>query len=360
MKILDELRGKVSEIDREIIKLIGKRIEITKKIGEKKKREGIPLRNWEVEKAVIENATEFADELGISSTLIKSLVQQLIMESRIQQELLHYSAYKGNKESVLIVGGLGEMGRWFSFFLQNQGHDVSVYDINGQSEDFKSCKSLEEGIGETSCALIAASLEAVPKIIDELTRLEFRGIVFDIASFKGYLKSSIRRANERGISITSIHPMFGPSIRTLSDKVICFCDCGNEMANRKVESFFKDTAASIVKLSLDEHDRIISYVLGLSHMINILFMKVLMEGGYTCGELKKAASTTFLHQMVTSASVIHENPNLYYAIQKLNPFRGDLFSNLKKATESIADIVLSGNKREFLSLMEKGKDWLGE
>lgn len=134
MKSLDELRKKVSEIDREIIKLIGKRLGITKKVGEKKKQQGIPLRNWEVEKAVIENATELATELGISSGLIKSVMQQLITESRIQQEILHYSAYKGDKENILIVGGLGEMGKWFSYFFQNQGHNVSIYDIRASQK----------------------------------------------------------------------------------------------------------------------------------------------------------------------------------------------------------------------------------
>ncbi len=360
MEILDELRKKVSEIDREIIKLIAKRLEITKKIGKKKKEEGIPLRNWEIEKAVIENATEFAAELGISPALIKSLMQQLITESRIQQEILHYSAYKGDKENVLIIGGLGEMGKWFSYFFQNQGHNVSIYDIKGESEDFKSYGSLEEGIEEASFTLIATSLEVVPEIINKITELGFKGIVFDIASLKGHLEDSIKRATDKRISITSIHPMFGSNVRTLSDKVICLCDCGDKEANQKVEFLFKGTAASIVKLSLEEHDRVISFVLGLSHIINIIFMKVLMEGGYKYDELKKIASTTFLSQMVTATSVIKENPHLYYEIQKYNPFKGDLYEKLKEATKSITDIVSSANKPEFIEIMEKGKYWLGE
>ena len=360
MKELDNFRKKVRDIDKEIINLIARRIEITKKIGEKKKEEGIPLRNWELEKTVIENATNIARDLRISQSLIKSIMQHLIMESVIQQEKLHFSTYSGDKENILIIGGLGEMGEWFSYFFQNQGHDVSIYDIKGKSPIFKSFESLRQGIREASCALIASSLDSVPHIIDELTQLKFRGVIFDIASLKGHLLDSIKRATKEGISITSIHPMFSRTARTLSDKVICFCNCGSMVANQKVENLFKNTSAMIVKLSLEEHDRLISYVLGLSHIINIIFVKVLMEGGNEYNNLKNVASTTFNSQMVTASSVINENPNLYYAIQRFNPFKKDLFKKLNDVVKTITDDVLRGNEERFIDTMEKGREWLRE
>ena len=148
MKELDKLREQVRDIDGEIISLIGKRIEVTKKIGEKKKEEGMALRNWEIEKMAIDNAEKVARDLGLSSHLIRPIMQQLILESRIQQELHHYSAYTGDKENILIIGGLGEMGKWFSSFFQNQGHNVFIYDIKGESDEFKSYTTLEEAVKE--------------------------------------------------------------------------------------------------------------------------------------------------------------------------------------------------------------------
>jgi chorismate mutase/prephenate dehydrogenase len=357
---LDELRERVRELDSEIISLIGKRIEITKKIGGKKAEQGIPLQNREIEKSVIQNAVRVAHGLGVSEALVKSIMQQLVTESRIQQERIHFSAFSGDKENILIVGGLGEMGEWFSRFFQNQGHEVSIYDIKGKSETFKSYESLEQGIEAASCILIAILLSAVPEIIDRITELKFKGIVFDIASLKGYLKDSIKRAGDKGISITSIHLMFSPNTRTLSDKVICFCDCGNEKANQKIGFLFKDTAASIVKLSLEENDRVVSYVLGLSHIINIIFMKILMSGEYNYDALKKVANTTFLSRMVTAGSVIKENPYLYYDIQRFDPFKNELYEKLNEAVKYMTDIVLSDNMKMFLDIMKKGKEWLVE
>ncbi len=360
MKKLDALRNKVKEIDNKIIRLIGKRITITKKIGKKKKEKGIPLRNWKIEKSVIKNASVSAQNLGISQNLIKSIMQKLIDEARYQQEMYHYSNYTGAKENILIVGGLGEMGRWFSHFFQNQGHRVSIYDVQGKSDTFKSYESLNQGIDHVGYVLIATGLESVPEVLNKIIKLRFKGVVFDIASLKSYLSKAIQKANDKGLSITSIHPMFGPNTRTLSDKVMILCDCGNKTANSSVERFFKDTALSIVRLSLEEHDRVISYILGLSHITNIIFMKALMTGGYKYRELIKFASTTFLSQMVTASSVINENPNLYYEIQQLNPFRKNLFENLNNAANDVITAVLAGDKSSFIEIMEVGKKWLSE
>jgi chorismate mutase/prephenate dehydrogenase len=358
MNDIEKFRKEVKKVDKEIIKLIGKRLSITKKIGGKKKNKGIPLKDWKVEKEVIKNALDTASKIGLSRELIKTIMQNIITESKIQQEILHYSSYSGDKEDILIIGGLGEMGKWFANFFSNQGHNVLIYDIKGKSNHFKSYDNMEEAANKSSCILIATPFEIMPKIIDKIIKLKFKGTIFDIASLKSPSKESIEKALNSGISYTSIHPMFGPKVSTLSDRIICFCDCGNEKANEKVKNFFKDTSATMVEISLEEHDRLISYILGLSHIINIIFMKVLMDGDYDFSDLEKIASTTFTSQMGTTKGVIMENPNLYYAIQKFNPFKDKLYDGLEKALKYIIESVLNDNKENFIKIMEEGKKWI--
>lgn len=358
MNEIEKLRKEVKEVDKEIIKLIGKRISIIKEIGGKKKEKGIPLRDWKVEKEVIKNALDAASKEELSSELIKSIMQDIITESKIQQEILHYSSYSGDKEDILIIGGLGEMGLWFANFFANQGHNVLVHDIKGKSKHFKSFDNLEQAVKEASCILLALPFEFMPEIIEKITKLEFKGTVFDIASLKDNSQDSIQRALKSGISYTSIHPMFGPKVTTLTDRIICLCDCGNMQANEKVKTFFKDTSATIVELALEDHDRIISYVLALSHIINIIFMKTLMDGEYDYKDLKKIASTTFTSQMGTTKEVITENSDLYYAIQKFNPFKNNLYDRLEQALKYVIESILKGNKDDFVKIMKEGKKWV--
>ena len=349
MSDLKSLRQKILDIDRKIIRLIGERLEVTRKIGREKAESRIPLRNWKVEKEVIVHAQKEAETLNIDVQFIRTVMQILIRESWIQQEKFHYSRYNGNKKRILVIGGLGAMGRWFVRFFRNQGHRVYIYDTKGYSGNFDCFDSLEKGLGKVGYAIIATPLDTVVEVIREITRLNFSGIVVDIASLKSHLIDAIEEARTRGIAITSIHPMFGPDCRSLADKVVCLCDCGDQTANQKIEKMFKDTAVSLVRLSLQEHDYIISYVLGLSHLINIIFMNVLIGGG-EYKNFKQVGSTTFFSQLKTTRSVMNENPKLYYAIQRFNPFKDELYNRLRSAVDAITTVVLINDEKRFIEI----------
>jgi chorismate mutase/prephenate dehydrogenase len=353
MSQLEHLRQRIREIDAELLKLVAARMETAKAIGQQKKLAGIPLRDWNVERQVLDNAAQQAEELGLPPKAVRELVRQLITTSRDEQERTSYSTYRGAAEDILIIGGAGKMGRWFVDFFGNQGHRVSVYDAAEPSE-----LSLAALLDGTSCALIATPLDAIPDAIDELTDIGYGGIVFDIASLKSHLKPAITRARAAGLAVTSVHPMFGPGARTLSDQVICICDCGDADATRRAEAFFADTAATLVRLSLDEHDRVVSYVLGLSHLTNIVFTKVLMSSGMPFEVINRVGSTTFHSQMVTTETVIRENPELYYAIQRLNPFSAELRESFQREFETICGWIREDDARAFREMMQAGKEWI--
>lgn len=359
MKKIYTLRSRVKNIDRKIITSIQKRLDVTKEIGKQKKRLGIPLQDWSVERDVIENALDTAKRVGLNCEFVKTLMTKIIEQSKLQQERHHYSTYSGNRENILIVGGLGAMGRWFANFFHNQGHSVSICDLRPSgNKGFKYYRDLKFALRGKTFLLISTPLGTVPRIIDMVTDFKYKGVVCDIASIKGHIIPSVKRAIENKIRITSIHPMFGPSCHTLADKVICLCDCGLTTANQMVINFFKDTAVRIVNLSFEEHDKIICYVLGLSHFINILFIKILIDSGYDYTDLKSVASTTFNSQLITTNSVINENPELYYEIQALNPYKDRIFNALKKNLKELITIIQGGKRDFFEAIFKNGRQWL--
>uniref|UniRef100_A0A7V1EIV8 Prephenate dehydrogenase/arogenate dehydrogenase family protein n=1 Tax=candidate division WOR-3 bacterium TaxID=2052148 RepID=A0A7V1EIV8_UNCW3 len=361
MERLKVLRAKIKKIDQKILSLIQKRMLLSGAIGREKKKIGIALQDWSVEKSVIENGIRYAKDIGLDVNFARTLITKIIEQSRIQQERLHYSVYSGKKEDVLIVGGLGGMGRWFAYFLQNQGHRVAINDIKRSGLcGFSYYKNLKSALKGKSLVLISTPLTIVPGIIENLTGLNCSAVVCDIASVKSHIIPAIKKAIEKKIKVTSIHPMFGPSCRTLSDKVVCVCDCGSPEANGMITNLFRNTAVRIINLSFDEHDRLVSYVLSLSHFINILFIKCLIDSGYEFKDLKKIASTTFNAQMETTSSVIKENPELYFEIQSLNPYNRDLYKDLKIGMDTLMEIVKKEKRDGFKEVFQKGCRWLDE
>ncbi len=361
MDKLSSLRKEIKKLDRKILKLIQNRMILSEKIGKIKKKNDIPLLDWSVEKEVINNAIQYAEKHNLNKNFVRAIITKIIEYSRIRQERLHFSAYSGKREDILIVGGLGGMGRWFAYFFQNQGHRVSINDLKSSGlPNFKYYRNLEQALKEKSIVIIATPLSTVPAIIEKIAKLKCDSVVCDIASVKSHIIPAIKKAMQKDIKITSIHPMFGPACHTLSDKIICLCDCGSPEANNKILGLFKDTAARLIKLPFDEHDKRIAYVLGLSHFLNILFAKCLINSGYTIKDLENIASTTFNAQLETTKSVIKENPELYYEIQALNPYNDDLFSNLKVCVDSLVETIKAGKKYAFIDIFKEGSRWLGQ
>lgn len=85
---LQEERSEIERIDEQIIELIDRRMEISRKIYEAKRELCLPISDPERERLVLSRATDLATELNLDSGAIKSIFETLIrMSVNKQQEL---------------------------------------------------------------------------------------------------------------------------------------------------------------------------------------------------------------------------------------------------------------------------------
>lgn len=85
---LEEYRSEIEEIDEKIIRLIDRRIGISKKIFTAKKIEGKPISDPVRESLVLNKAMDLATELNLDAGAIKNIFEILItMSVQKQQEL---------------------------------------------------------------------------------------------------------------------------------------------------------------------------------------------------------------------------------------------------------------------------------
>ena len=85
---LQEHRSEIERIDEQIIRLIYRRIGISKKIFESKRAEGKPISDPEREKKVLSQAMDLATELNLDSGAVKSIFETLITMSVNKQHEL--------------------------------------------------------------------------------------------------------------------------------------------------------------------------------------------------------------------------------------------------------------------------------
>ena len=154
--------------------------------------------------------------------------------------------------------------------------------------------------------------------------------------------------------------MFGPDTELLSGRHVIFVDFGCAEALERARELFLPTMAEQVVMSLDEHDRFIAYVLGLSHALNIAFFTALAEMGEAAPRLARLSSTTFDAQLDIPGCVAQENADMYFEIQALNYYGAESLEALSKAVERLRTAVLSQDREAFVALMRRGRDYLAD
>jgi chorismate mutase len=85
---LQEHRSEIEQIDEQIIRLIYRRIGISKKIFESKRAEGKPISDPEREKKVLSRAMDLATELNLDTGAVKNIFETLITMSVNKQHEL--------------------------------------------------------------------------------------------------------------------------------------------------------------------------------------------------------------------------------------------------------------------------------
>ncbi len=360
-RTLGDLRRRINEIDDSLLELIAERQALSREVARVKRATGRATRDYEREREVIVAARDKANALGVAPDFAEKLLRMLIRSSLTTQEQASVVAQgAGSGRRALVIGGGGKMGRWFAEFLMSQGFTVEVADPVGVPPGTQCVEDWRTTDLQHDYILLATPLGVTDALLHELALRRPPGVVFDVGSLKSPLRSGLTALQAQGCKVTSIHPMFGPDTQLLSGRHVVFVDLGHAEALQKARELFAPTMAEQVVMSLDEHDRLIAYVLGLSHALNIAFFTALAESGEAAPRLARMSSTTFDNQLEVAAAVAQESPELYYEIQSLNDYGAESLEALLKAVERIRTAILSQDHDAFVALMQRGREYLDD
>jgi len=351
-----ELRQRLDEIDSGIVDLIAERQAVVTTIAEHKLKTGLPLRHYEREREVIERGVARAESLGLSGSVARDILQTLIHHSLSNQEthkLVHSGHGVGRR--ALVIGGLGRMGEWMSRYLDMVGYRVDVADRVDRDTPFSRVDDWQAVVNDYDLIVVAVPLRPSNDILLELADLKPEGLVFDIGSLKSPMREGLDALRASGCRVCSVHPMFGPNEIGLSGRHILFVNVGNQQAIDEARALFAHTAADCVELSLEEHDEVMAWVLGLSHLVNIAFAGALAQSGEKVPLLKKISSSTFNSQLKVATQVVSENPHLYYEIQQGNVNTAEVSEHFRKVLDELVTAVARSDESVFTCHMNAAR-----
>ncbi|KPJ90630.1 MAG: hypothetical protein AMS18_10380 [Gemmatimonas sp. SG8_17] len=359
MRQLDSLRAELSGVDNELLELITRRQVLAAEIGMKKLEAGLPTRDFSRERIVLEQARLTAANCGLNQELAEKVTLLLIEASLTVQEQDRVTRRAGGHgQRALVIGGAGKMGGWMARYLGSQGYEIEIADLKDSAAGYRNVHDWQASPLDHDIIVLATPLRVTQGILMELAASPPSGLIFDVGSLKTPLRTGLLRLAEVGAQVTSVHPMFGPDTQLLSGRHVIFVDLGISSATQRARELFDSTMALQVEMDLDSHDRVIAYVLGLSHAVNIAFFTALAQSGEEIPHLTEFSSTTFDAQLEVATAVSAENPHLYFEIQSMNDYGSAPLDALVAAVARIREVVRNQDEASFVRLMNRGRTYL--
>lgn len=364
---LERVREQIAEVDRGLLELFRRRLELAAEAGRIKAREGRPVVVREVEERVLGRARRFAVACGVSEESLEKVFRALIQASVERQYREGLPLRAPQKGRCLIVGGAGGMGSWLRGFLETAGHRIEVCDpavgeLPGEEGVFSRVDQVPD-LDVYSAIVLAVPLRSTPEVLAQVVRRRPRARVVEVASIKTPLAPVLAEADELGVEVVCLHPMFGPGKHMNEDlPIVVAVRGGRSFAELRadLEGWLDQPYVRLVPLPFESHDVLMAWLLGLSHLSGIVFASALSWSSLSPDLLLRCASTTFERQAQGALSILGEDPDLYLDIQHANPHRRRVYEALRAAIDELEAAVDSCDRAAFEAIVARARAALGE
>ena len=337
-KRLKEIREKIDAIDRGIMGLLNKRMELSGRSRELKDKTADPGRENEVLSNVERLSHPFVDA-GFSRRLYREIIDES-RRAQARHDIQNSGMPRKKAAMKIVVLGLGHMGSWLAREL-SQHNEIAVFDTDlSKPERFPDAFILKglEGIRAFGPQILinAVTLHRTIPVFNEVLRYLPKGcIISDIASIKGPLDEYYAQC---GLKFVSVHPMFGPTFADMNalrgESVITIKESHPE-GKAFVRSFFERLGVTVFEYSFAEHDRMMAYSLTLPFISSMAFA--------SCVDRSIVPGTTFAKHMTIARGLLSEDDRLL----------GEVLFN----TYSLAELERVTAMMEYLKHIIQGKDY---
>ncbi len=339
---LKKYRAEMRELTKSILDLALARQNVAELIARAKENSGVSVENQEVEKKLATEMTRYARQKGLDGELARKIVTDLIVHSKIVQRKKMFLGpikeyLRGEGIRTASIYGAGRMGGWFASYFSEAGLAVSVYD---EDPRLASKWERETGIGfaknfdEATSAdihIVAVPIRETPKLIRKLAKLKAGKVrILEVSSVKNGVRNLVSSGKlPRNIWLFSIHPLFGPSTNAFAEN--CMIDVS------KKADFLRNVFPHyrIFRMSMEDHDRLMAYVLTLPHLLALIFADTVRSSKLPA----KIHSPSFDHILELSKRLLAENERVYYEIQATNPYASHIFSDTIRSVEKLRRLV---------------------
>lgn len=259
---------------------------------------------------------------------------------------------------IAIIGGAGKMGQWFADRLRQEGIQVVITGRNPEKLKAAGKKlgvtvaANTDAVKQADVVIISVPPETFESVVKEIGPHASDGqLFFDVTSLKTKPVEIMHRYIHKG-TILGTHPVFGPGAKSFANQnfILTPTDEAETVLAGKTRRYLETRGANVSVMTPQEHDRMMTVVLGLAHFIAIVSADTLLSLE-NFAEMKKIGGTTFKVLYTLVESVISEDPELYASLQMSFPDISAVENLFLTKTQLWTDMVKNGDKKEFVRRM---------
>ena len=235
-----------------------------------------------------------------------------------------------------IIGGTGQMGRFFAGVFEEAGWDVIV-------SGTKTPLTNRDVAEMADLVMVSVPIRATVGVIREVAPLLSEEQVFcDLTSLK---VEPVRAMLASRAEVIGLHPMFGPGAVSLrADVVATPARCAPTLEG--LLSVFRDQGAAITLSTPEDHDRMMAVIQGLTHFGALAKAEAIRRTGTDVDETLSFTSPIYRIEMGLAGRLLAQDAGLYGDMLLMNPPSQRCLPRLR-AVRTLREIVESGDSDRF-------------
>jgi chorismate mutase/prephenate dehydrogenase len=350
---LPELRAQLDTVDRQILELLARRMQIVRDVAQYKRVENIQIRDAQREAQVLAARRALAVELGLDPEAIESIYRQILISSRDYQASMNLApAPDSAPKTVLIVGGAGAMGGVLRSMFSDLGHRVQIADLG-------SAPSAEALAPHADVVVISVPISVTESVIRQLgPLLRQDALLFDVTSIKARPLAAMLESTRA--SVIGTHPMFGPGSSSLLGQRVVLCRGRGDAWFRWLAESLRSRGLVITEAEAEEHDRAMALVQVLTHFQTQVFGLALARTGISLAASRRFTSPAYLMELYVAARHFAQSSELYGPIEMRNPETPQITQQFQRAATEIADILATGDQVRFAAMFREVRAFFGD
>jgi chorismate mutase/prephenate dehydrogenase len=350
---LPELRARLDELDKQVLELLARRMDIVSGVARYKRAENIQIRDTGREEQLLASRRAMAVELGLDPETVESIYRQILESSRLHQAVMNRPpAPEGPPRNVLVVGGGGAMGGLMVQLFRQLGHKVEIL----ERDTARPASELVPAADVVVISVPIASTERVIREIGPLVRSD--AALVDVTSIKAAPLTAMLECTRA--SVVGTHPMFGPGAASLHGQRVVLCRGRGDAWYDWVAASMRACGLVITEAGPEEHDRAMALVQVLTHFQTQVFGLALARMGIPLESSRRFTSPAYLMELYVAARHFAQAADLYGPIEMRNPATGEVTVQFQRAAQEVAEILASQDQQRFDAMFQEVRSFFGD